>query len=110
MLIKKPSHSPPSEIVKGRGWRQLARAGKDDGGIEVAEVGPGPSSRGEKDDDGGEGAGNPEIHEASVYLTRAEDATRANDSPNDAGVEENTGSGAGEMIFLGGSTDAFDVS
>ena len=103
-FVENESGGAPGQVVEWRGGRQVRDPVENDGRREVAELGLRPSSGGQVEYDGSNEPHNPEVEEAGVDMARAEDASRTNEAPDDACVEENTGLGAGEMIgLLGGA-------
>ena len=108
VFVEEPADGSPGEIVeRGRG-RQLAGAGEDDGGVEVADVRFGPGPGAEVEENRGEGADDPEVHQGGVDLPGGEDAAGADEAPDDGGVEEDTAVGAGEMRDLSRRAHVFD--
>ena len=110
IFVKQPAHCAPGKVVERGCGRQVAGAGEDDRRGEVAEVASRPRPGGEVDEDGSKGANDPKVKEAGIDLTRAEDTAWPDESPDNAGVEEDAGLRAGEVTALVPGADVGDCA
>ncbi len=100
MLIEHIPHDPPRKVVERGRRRDVAAAAKDQRRGQVSEVGAGEGASEGVEDDGSEGAGQPEVLEVGVDGARGEDALRSDETPDDGCVEKDAAVGAVELVGL----------
>lgn len=100
VLVEHVAHDPPREVVERGRRRDLAAAAEDEGRGQVAEVGLGEGAREAVEEDGRQGAREPEPLEVGVDGARGEDALGPDEPPDDGGVEEDAAVGAVEFVGL----------
>lgn len=108
VLVEDDTHDTPGKVVEGCGGGDQTCSAEDERGVEEADLALGVHARADVDEDGKDGAGEPEPHEAGVELAGGEDALGADKTPDDGGLVEHTAVGAAVVIGLGFAADVFD--
>ena len=108
VLVEHESDDTPREIVERSGRRQVSGSAENDGCGKVADVSLWEHAGADIDDDGEEGAHEPEIEETAVEVSGGEDALWADETPDDGGVEEDSAVGACVMVLLVFCADVLD--
>lgn len=108
VLVEDEADDAPGEVVERGGGGDAVAAAEDERGGEVAEGRAGEGAGEGVEEDGGQGAGQPEVLQVGVQGARGEDALRADEAPDDRGVEEDAPVGAVELAALVFGADVRD--
>lgn len=100
-VLEDEADDAPAQVVERRGRRDGPRAAKDERGHQELDGRPRPAAGCEVDDDGHDGAEDEEGEQARVDLAGGEDASRAQQTPDDRGWIRG---GEGRRISEGGRT------
>ena len=104
-LVEESADDTPRGVSHGCRGRDVSSTAEDDGHVDVSEVGPGPFSCCEIDEDWCDETDEEEPGEGTVDTFCAEDALWTNDSPNDRCGEEHSCIWTGVVVYLAGLTD-----
>lgn len=100
VFIEDEADDAPREVIERRSRWNFAAAAEDEGSGEVAERSSGESASEGVEEDGCQGTGHPEPLEVGVDGAGGEDALRADETPDDGSVEEDSTVGAVELVDL----------
>lgn len=99
-LVEHESDDAPGRVVDGGRRRDHAGPAEDERHVDVAELALGEHAGQQVEDGRAQGAGDEKVHEPVVDLAGAEDALRADQTPDDGSVEEDATAGAGVVVDL----------
>ena len=109
-LVEDKADDAPSDVVERSSRGDETGSAKDDRRGEIADGRFGEHAGADVDQDGEGGTDEPEPHERGVHLADGEDASRADDAPDDGGVEEDAPVGTVEVVFLVQVADVLDCA
>ena len=110
VAIEKPTNDAPGEVIERCGRGDVSCASEYQRCREIFDVRSREHACAKVDKDGEEDACEPEPLKVDVDATGRENALRANETPDDGGVEEDSSVRAGEAVLLVLGADAFDRS
>ena len=107
-LVEDVAHDTPCRVVDRGSRRDHARTTKDKGHVDVAERRFREHACEQVEERWTQSAGNEEIHQTVVELTRTEDTRWADKTPDYRGVEEDAPAGTAVVVYLIPGADVFD--
>ena len=106
-FLKHEAYEGPGEIGEWGCGRELAHTAEEDWRAEKSSFGARKGASDEVDDDGHDGAGEPEILQTAVEGAGRENSLRTDEAKYHRGVEEDARPGTGEVVRLARLANSF---